>query len=172
MTKVSIINELNLVKLEDTTLGNTRYINIDNLVMISKILDGNKSKIAFNFQNTISISGESDLSKKIPEFQYVFDIEEKIEDIYSLISFRLKDKKEFVELETIKGNRIINLTKINSWLEESANDSLYINFNTSIYTQKTKPSSKEEIVSMSLKCPLKGNKEKLIEGLTRLCENK
>ena len=59
MTKVSIISELNLVKLEDTTLGNTRYINIDNLVMISKILDGNKSKIAFNFQNTISISGKS-----------------------------------------------------------------------------------------------------------------
>ena len=100
MTKVSISNELNLIKLEDTTLGNTRYINIDNLVMISKILDGNKSKIAFNFQNTISISGESDLSKRIPEFQYVFGVEEQIEDIYSLISFRLKDKKEFVELET------------------------------------------------------------------------
>ena len=135
---------------------------------ITESFNNHLLSMAFNFQNTISISGESDLSKKVPEFQYIFDVEEKIEDIYSLISFRLKEKKEFVELETIKGNRIINLTKINSWLEESANDSLYINFNTSIYTHKSKPSPKEEIVSMSLKCPLKENKEKLLEGLTRL----
>lgn len=132
-----------------------RYINLKNTIMVAKIIQGDKSKIAFNFENIISNKNDDFL---IPEFHYMFLDYNELENTYEQLS-KILVSYGFIEFETLNGKRLINPNKINSFYFKD--NILYLNLNSSLNTIDKKLSS------LSLKCSNVNKKdiEKLIENI-------
>ena len=109
-----------------------RFINLNNVIMITKISQGDRSKIAFNFENVVSQKNSSD-GTLIPDFHYIFGNEKEINEIFSELASSLKNTK-FVEINSANGYRLVNPSKINSFFVDKDKGSLYLNFNSSIST--------------------------------------
>lgn len=132
-----------------------RYINLKNTIMVAKIIQGDKSKIAFNFENIVSNKNDDYL---IPEFHYMFLDYNELENTYEQLS-KILVSYGFIEFETLNGKRFINPNKINSFYFKD--NILYLNLNSSLNTLDKKLSS------LSLKCSNVNKKdiEKLIENI-------
>lgn len=132
-----------------------RYINLKNTIMVAKIIQGDKSKIAFNFENIVSNKNDDYL---IPEFHYMFLDYNELENTYEQLS-KILASYGFIEFETLNGKRLINPNKINSFYFKD--NILYLNLNSSLNTLDKKLSS------LSLKCSNVNKKdiEKLIENI-------
>ncbi len=132
-----------------------RYINLKNTIMVAKIIQGDKSKIAFNFENIVSNKNDDYL---IPEFHYMFLDYNELENTYEQLS-KILVSYGFIEFETLNGKRLINPNKINSFYFKD--NILYLNLNSSLNTLDKKLSS------LSLKCSNVNKKdiEKLIENI-------
>lgn len=132
-----------------------RYINLKNTIMVAKIIQGDKSKIAFNFENIVSNKNDDFL---IPEFHYMFLDYNELENTYEQLS-KILVSYGFIEFETLNGKRLINPNKINSFYFKD--NILYLNLNSSLNTIDKKLSS------LSLKCSNVNKKdiEKLIENI-------
>ena len=121
-----------------------RFINLNNVIMITKISQGDRSKIAFNFENVVSQKNSAD-GTLIPDFHYIFGNEKEINEIFSELASSLKNTK-FVEINSANGYRIVNPSKINSFFVDKDKGSLYLNFNSSISTFS------DFLGTMSVKC--------------------
>lgn len=121
-----------------------RFINLNNVIMITKISQGDRSKIAFNFENVVSQKNSAD-GTLIPDFHYIFGNEKEINEIFSELASSLKNTK-FVEINSANGYRLINPSKINSFFVDKDKGSLYLNFNSSISTFS------DFLGTMSVKC--------------------
>ena len=121
-----------------------RFINLNNVIMITKITQGDRSKIAFNFENIVSQKNSAD-GTLIPDFHYIFGNEKEINEIFSELASSLKNTK-FVEINSANGYRLINPSKINSFFVDKDKGSLYLNFNSSISTFS------DFLGTMSVKC--------------------
>lgn len=132
-----------------------RYINLKNTIMVAKIIQGDKSKIAFNFENIVSNKNDDYL---IPEFHYMFLDYNELENTYEQLS-KILVSYGFIEFETLNGKRLINPNKINSFYFKD--NILYLNLNSSLNTLDKK------LGSLSLKCSNVNKKdiEKLIENI-------
>lgn len=137
--KINIINDM-------IQINGSRYINIKNVVLVSKILNGNKSKLAFNFENIVSIKNKNLF---VPEFHYVFEDQDIINDLFSLLSFKLKDKG-FVSVDSQGNQKLVNKNKINSFYVDEDNISVFLNLNSSI--NGADESDKGNVISLSVKC--------------------
>ena len=112
--------------------------------MITKISQGDRSKIAFNFENVVSQKNSAD-GTLIPDFHYIFGNEKEINEIFSELASSLKNTK-FVEINSANGYRLVNPSKINSFFVDKEKGSLYLNFNSSISTFS------DFLGTMSVKC--------------------
>ena len=121
-----------------------RFINLNNVIMITKISQGDRSKIAFNFENVGSQKNSAD-GTLIPDFHYIFGNEKEINEIFSELASSLKNTK-FVEINSANGYRLVNPSKINSFFVDKDKGSLYLNFNSSISTFS------DFLGTMSVKC--------------------
>ena len=121
-----------------------RFINLNNVIMITKISQGDRSKIAFNFENVVSQKNSAD-GTLIPDFHYIFGNEKEINEIFSELASSLKSTK-FVEINSANGYRLVNPSKINSFFVDKDKGSLYLNFNSSISTFS------DFLGTMSVKC--------------------
>ena len=121
-----------------------RFINLNNVIMITKISQGDRSKIAFNFENVVSQKNSAD-GTLIPDFHYIFGNEKEINEIFSELASSLKNTK-FVEINSANGYRLVNPSKINSFFVDKEKGSLYLNFNSSISTFS------DFLGTMSVKC--------------------
>ena len=121
-----------------------RFINLNNVIMITKISQGDRSKIAFNFENVVSQKNSAD-GTLIPDFHYIFGNEKEINEIFSELASSLKNTK-FVEINSANGYRLVNPSKINSFFVDKDKGSLYLNFNSSISTFS------DFLGTMSVKC--------------------
>ena len=95
-----------------------RFINLNNVIMITKISQGDRSKIAFNFENVVSQKNSAD-GTLIPDFHYIFGNEKEINEIFSELASSLKNTK-FVEINSANGYRLVNPSKINSFFVNSS----------------------------------------------------
>ena len=121
-----------------------RFIKLNNVIMITKISQGDRSKIAFNFENVVSQKNSAD-GTLIPDFHYIFGNEKEINEIFSELASSLKNTK-FVEINSANGYRLVNPSKINSFFVDKDKGSLYLNFNSSISTFS------DFLGTMSVKC--------------------
>ena len=121
-----------------------RFINLNNVIMITKISQGDRSKIAFDFENVVSQKNSAD-GTLIPDFHYIFGNEKEINEIFSELASSLKNTK-FVEINSANGYRLVNPSKINSFFVDKDKGSLYLNFNSSISTFS------DFLGTMSVKC--------------------
>lgn len=121
-----------------------RFINLNNVIMITKISQGDRSKIAFNFENVVSQKNSAD-GTLIPDFHYIFGNEKDINEIFSELASSLKNTK-FVEINSANGYRLVNPSKINSFFVDKDKGCLYLNFNSSISTFS------DFLGTMSVKC--------------------
>ena len=121
-----------------------RFINLNNVIMITKISQGDRSKIAFNFENVVSQKNSAD-GTLIPDFHYIFGNEKEINEIFSELASSLKNTK-FVEINSANGYRLVNPSKINSFFVDKGKGCLYLNFNSSISTFS------DFLGTMSVKC--------------------
>lgn len=121
-----------------------RFINLNNVIMITKISQGDRSKIAFNFENVVSQKNSAD-GTLIPDFHYIFGNEKEINEIFSELASSLKNTK-FVEINSANGYRLVNPSKINSFFVDKDKGCLYLNFNSSISTFS------DFLGTMSVKC--------------------
>lgn len=121
-----------------------RFINLNNVIMITKISQGDRSKIAFNFENVVSQKNSAD-GTLIPDFHYIFGNEKEINEIFLELASSLKNTK-FVEINSANGYRLVNPSKINSFFVDKDKGSLYLNFNSSISTFS------DLLGTMSVKC--------------------
>lgn len=121
-----------------------RFINLNNVIMITKISKGDRSKIAFNFENVVSQKNSAD-GTIIPDFHYIFGNEKEINEIFSELVSSLKNTK-FVEINSANGYRLVNPSKINSFFVDKDKGCLYLNFNSSISTFS------DFLGTMSVKC--------------------
>ena len=121
-----------------------RFINLNNVIMITKISQGDRSKIAFNFENVVSQKNSAE-GTLIPDFHYIFGNEKEINEIFSELASSLKNTK-FVEINSANGYRLVNPSKINSFFVDKDKGSLYLNFNSSISTFS------DFLGTMSVKC--------------------
>ena len=138
-----------------------RFINLNNVIMITKISQGDRSKIAFNFENVGSQKNSAD-GTLIPDFHYIFGNEKEINEIFSELASSLKNTK-FVEINSANGYRLVNPSKINSFFVDKDKGSLYLNFNSSISTFS------DFIGTMSVKCIVDSNNSD--EIINKIIEN-
>ena len=121
-----------------------RFIHLNNVIMITKISQGDRSKIAFNFENVVSQKNSAD-GTLIPDFHYIFGNEREINKTFAELASGLKNSK-FVEINSANGYRLVNPSKINSFFVDKDKGSLYLNFNSSISTFS------DFLGTMSVKC--------------------
>ena len=121
-----------------------RFINLNNVIMITKISQGDRYKKEINFENVVSQKNSAD-GTLIPDFHYIFGNEKEINEIFSELASSLKNTK-FVEINSANGYRLVNPSKINSFFVDKDKGSLYLNFNSSISTFS------DFLGTMSVKC--------------------
>ena len=134
-----------------------RYINLNNVIMVTKIIQNNKAKIAFNFENLVEKRNKGDL---IPDFHYVFGEPAEINAFFEYIANKTTSSGLFLEINTTNGTRLVNPKKINSFFLDDETNILYLNFNSSIYGEQA-----GNLSTLSVKCIVNNEKDIFLSKL-------